>query len=97
MARWLSARIDPAHALFVSNSLPVRMLQAFARRDGPRGAWVSNCGASGIDGIVSIRRPACGRSRSIDDGLCSATLSSCFFGIDLNALPPASRAVAARR
>lgn len=53
VARWLSARIDPAHALFVSNSLPVRMLQAFARRDGPEVPVGLNRGASGIDGIVS--------------------------------------------
>jgi 2-succinyl-5-enolpyruvyl-6-hydroxy-3-cyclohexene-1-carboxylate synthase len=53
VARWISEHVDGAHALFVSNSLPVRMLQGFARRDGPEVPVGLNRGASGIDGIVS--------------------------------------------
>ncbi len=53
IARRLSATIAPDHALFVSNSLPVRMLQDVARRNGPDVPVGSNRGASGIDGILS--------------------------------------------
>src|SRR5690606_27538878 len=53
LARRISATIAPEHALFVSNSLPVRMMQQFARRDGPGVPVGANRGASGIDGILS--------------------------------------------
>jgi 2-succinyl-5-enolpyruvyl-6-hydroxy-3-cyclohexene-1-carboxylate synthase len=53
VSRWLSLNVDPEHALFVSNSLPIRDLQAYAGRTGPRVPLAANRGASGIDGVVS--------------------------------------------
>lgn len=53
VARHLSRAIDPAHALFVANSMPIRDVQDFAAGDGPAVPVAANRGASGIDGLVS--------------------------------------------
>jgi 2-succinyl-5-enolpyruvyl-6-hydroxy-3-cyclohexene-1-carboxylate synthase len=53
VARWLSANLPADHALFVSNSMPVRDLQEFAVAHGPALAVEANRGASGIDGVVA--------------------------------------------
>ncbi|MFD1512390.1 2-succinyl-5-enolpyruvyl-6-hydroxy-3-cyclohexene-1-carboxylic-acid synthase [Halomarina rubra] len=78
---------DPA-TLFVSNSMPVRDLDRFAR---PRGAGVTalgNRGASGIDGITST---ALGAGHATDDPLVLVTGDLAFYH-DLTGLLACSRA-----
>ncbi len=53
VARWLSRHMDPEHGLFLSSSMPIRDMQAFAALDGPPLEVEANRGASGIDGVVS--------------------------------------------
>ncbi len=53
LAHWLTRQIAPEHALFLGNSLPVRMVDFYGSGSGPEVPVVANRGASGIDGLVS--------------------------------------------
>lgn len=53
LAHWLSTTIPHGHALAIGNSLAVRFMQSFSRRDGAAAPVALNRGASGIDGLVS--------------------------------------------
>jgi 2-succinyl-5-enolpyruvyl-6-hydroxy-3-cyclohexene-1-carboxylate synthase len=53
VAREITRRLDAEHALFVSNSMPVRDLQRFGVKDRPELVVAANRGASGIDGILA--------------------------------------------
>jgi len=53
IARLISRHLPQGHALFLSNSQPVRDMNEFAALDGPASIVGTNRGASGIDGIVA--------------------------------------------
>ena len=53
VARWLTQQVAPEHALFLGNSLPVRLVDSYGTGSGPEVPVVANRGASGIDGLVS--------------------------------------------
>lgn len=53
-ARQLSSIMDPSHALFLANSMPVRDMDMYGARHQPRILPVAmNRGASGIDGLIA--------------------------------------------
>lgn len=53
-AAWeLTRHLPPGHALFAGNSLPVRLLDAFAASQGPGPQVAANRGVSGIDGLLA--------------------------------------------
>ena len=78
---------DPA-TLFVSNSMPVRDLDRFARPRSADLTVLGNRGASGIDGIVST---ALGAGRGTDDPLVLVTGDLALYH-DMNGLLAVSRA-----
>ncbi|MDP7156937.1 MAG: 2-succinyl-5-enolpyruvyl-6-hydroxy-3-cyclohexene-1-carboxylic-acid synthase [SAR324 cluster bacterium] len=53
VAHWITRQIAPEHALFLGNSLPVRMVDFYGSGSGPEVPVVANRGASGIDGLIS--------------------------------------------
>ena len=53
VAHWLSQQVAPGHALFLGNSLPVRLVDFYGSGEGPGIPVVANRGASGIDGLIS--------------------------------------------
>jgi 2-succinyl-5-enolpyruvyl-6-hydroxy-3-cyclohexene-1-carboxylate synthase len=53
VARLISGHIPSNHGLFLSSSMPIRDMDAFASPDGLRAPVASNRGASGIDGTIA--------------------------------------------
>lgn len=53
IARLVSKHLPNGHALFLSNSQPIRDMNEFAVLDGVRAIVGSNRGASGIDGVIA--------------------------------------------
>lgn len=82
VARIMSRRLPPGHALLLGNSMPVRNMNTFAAADGPAGPVFGNRGASGIDGQVAT---ACGLAAGVDTPL-TALLGDLGTLHDLNAL-----------
>lgn len=64
---WELTRLLPEdHALFAGNSLPIRLLDAFAHSGGTRTAITANRGVSGIDGLLSTATGyAAGRKKPV--------------------------------
>lgn len=57
VARSISSWLQEEHALFLSNSMPVREMDMYALPNAPRIPIGGNRGASGIDGVIAT---ACG-------------------------------------
>jgi len=53
VARWISRQLASAEALFLSSSMPIRDVDAFADPRGNRVSIGANRGASGIDGVLA--------------------------------------------
>ncbi|MCC5828876.1 MAG: 2-succinyl-5-enolpyruvyl-6-hydroxy-3-cyclohexene-1-carboxylic-acid synthase [Phycisphaeraceae bacterium] len=62
LIRHLSRVIDPGHALFVSNSMPIRDADLYSVVDGPAIPVGTNRGVSGVDGIIAT---SCGYARGL--------------------------------
>jgi 2-succinyl-5-enolpyruvyl-6-hydroxy-3-cyclohexene-1-carboxylate synthase len=86
LARTLSAAPDPA-TLFVSNSMPVRDCDRFARPRNADLTVLGNRGASGIDGILSS---GLGAGSATDDPLVVVTGDLAFYH-DMNGLLSVTR------
>ncbi len=82
VSRAVSQLIPEDHALFLSNSLPIREFEQFAVTDGPNVTIGANRGASGIDGIIAS---AAGFSRGLEQPV-TLMLGDLAGLYDLNAL-----------
>ena len=82
IARCVSLHLTDDSALFLSSSLPIRMMDSFAVLDGPMALIASNRGANGIDGIIAT---AAGYARSLGKSV-TLFIGDLAFLHDLNSL-----------
>jgi 2-succinyl-5-enolpyruvyl-6-hydroxy-3-cyclohexene-1-carboxylate synthase len=85
----IAALLPQASTLFVSSSMPVRDLDAFASGDERRIRVLANRGANGIDGVVSTSLGVAA-ARASDDGPLVLVIGDLAFYHDMNGLLAAS-------
>lgn len=82
----VAARIPAGGTLFVSSSMPVRDLDAFARGDGRPLRVLANRGANGIDGVVSSALGAAAACREGGGGPLVLVIGDIAMYHDMNGL-----------
>ncbi|MHB0947526.1 MAG: 2-succinyl-5-enolpyruvyl-6-hydroxy-3-cyclohexene-1-carboxylic-acid synthase [Gemmatimonadaceae bacterium] len=87
----VAARIPSGGTLFVSSSMPVRDLDAFARGDARSLRVLANRGANGIDGVVSSALGAAAACRERGEGPLVLVIGDIAMYHDMNGLLAAKR------
>lgn len=82
----VAALVPEGGALFVSSSMPVRDLDAFAAGDGRALRVLANRGANGIDGVVSSALGAAATMRATGDGKLVLVIGDLALYHDMNGL-----------
>ncbi len=82
----VAARVPAGGTLFVSSSMPVRDLDAFARGDARTLRVLANRGANGIDGVVSSALGAAAACRERGDGPLVLVIGDVAMYHDMNGL-----------
>lgn len=82
----VASMLPDAGTLFVSNSMPVRDLDAFAPGSERRTRVLGNRGANGIDGVVSTALGVSAASRVSGDGPVVLVIGDLAFYHDMNGL-----------
>lgn len=82
----VAATIRTGGTLFVSSSMPVRDLDAFAAGDERKLRVLANRGANGIDGVVSTALGVAAASREMGDGPLVLVIGDVAFYHDMNGL-----------